>query len=122
MIEILIVDYSPEIRAFMGECVEMMGMRATVAASAGEALRRLASQPVDLVISDLAMPGIDGWGLIDRLRGVHPGVPVVLMSGWDVDRRLARARGAAGWLSKPFGYRAMKEAIRPWVALEEELV
>ncbi len=122
MTQILIVDDNSEIRGIVREFVQLMGLGATVAASGREALHRLEHGSFDLVISDLTIPDLDGWALLDRVHGVSPGLPVVLMSGWEGNSELARERGAAGWISKPFGYSAVEEAIRPWVTNMENRV
>ena len=119
MTQILIVDDNSEIRGIVREFVQLMGFGATVAASGREALNRLAHGSFDLVITDLAIPDLDGWTLLERVHGEQPDLPVVLMSGWGCNSELALARGAAGWISKPFGFRAVEEAIRPWIAQTE---
>ena len=74
------------------------------AADGAEALDVLASQSVDLAVTDLEMPGMDGLELTRRLKGspVHSRLPVVILTtrGGEEDRRRGLAAGADGYITK----------------------
>jgi CheY-like chemotaxis protein len=66
--------------AFM---LEPDGHTVVTASSGEEALARLAAEPFDLVLSDVGMgAGMNGWDLAARVRERHPGLPLVLATGW----------------------------------------
>ena len=78
---ILIVDDDPGTLASLSRAFALEGYEATTAPSAARALERLLAGPVDAILSDVVMPGINGLELLARLREQAPGVPVILMSG-----------------------------------------
>jgi two-component system cell cycle sensor histidine kinase/response regulator CckA len=70
-----------------------------------EALRVALQGPVDLLVTDVRMPVMDGWELSRRLRERWPDLPVLFISGYDVELTHAvgaRRRGAGAFLRKPF--------------------
>ena len=101
---ILIVDDEADIRDLLRLEFEMEGMRVLQAANGREALRTVEREPVDLILSDLRMPGGSGLLMLDALRTRPLGAPkVVLMSGFtDLTQDEAHALGAVTLLSKPF--------------------
>ncbi len=72
------------------------------AGSAEEALAALAGTPCDLVVTDLALPGMDGVGLVRQLRAERPDLPALVLSAHEdeVFVRRAEQAGARGYLSK----------------------
>jgi DNA-binding NtrC family response regulator len=88
------------------------GHRVILASNADEALQRLREGlRVDLVVSDLVMPGeIDGLGLAQAVRAKWPGVPVLLVSGYS-DRASQAQECGFVLLSKPFSPEALNAHI-----------
>lgn len=71
-----------------------------------EALEILDKKPIDLVVTDLFMPVMDGFELIDAMNMRHPDIPVIVMSAFlnsDTEERLA-ALGVVGFLEKPLDF------------------
>jgi len=101
----LAVDDDPALARMLALMLESDGHTVTVALSGEEALRLLATTPVDLVISDLGMgTGMNGWELAEHVRQRFPDLPVVFATGWgsEIDSEEARRRGIAGIISKPY--------------------
>lgn len=100
---ILIVDDDRSVLTLMGEMVAAFGYRPIAVSDGAAALGEIAKDRVDLVISDINMPGISGLELLGRVKEELPGIPVFLMSG---DRgalvMAARTSRVDGILSKPF--------------------
>lgn len=84
------------------------------AADGAEALAVIARHGPDVVLSDVRMPGIDGIELVERCRGEHPGLPVLLLTTFEDGTAVqgALAAGAAGFLLKDTSTDALAEAIR----------
>lgn len=101
--KILVVDDTPITARWVGYVTSRLGFNAVIAFNAGEALRCLAEQPFAAVISDVEMPGMNGFELLQQIRQFHPTMPVILMSAfWDEQRReAAQACAAQGTLQKP---------------------
>ena len=101
---ILVVDDDEPSRHVMAETLSDAGYTVEEAADGYEALEIAARRSPDLVVSDLAMPGIDGIELTRRLHVFARGVPVVLTTGLDETRDVvtaAHAYGAVACLKKP---------------------
>lgn len=103
---ILIVDDSPEVREILVDMLDTSSHRCIVAGDAEEALKQLASTCVDLVLTDMQMPGQSGLDLIERIKSIDDSVPVILITGFpSVDTAVdAMKRGAVDFISKPFDY------------------
>ena len=100
---VLIVDDDDGIRHILASWVRRLGHQALLAASAEQALTLLDSQPVDLALCDVRMPGADGIWLVDRMRERHAGVPVVLASGVrELDSSFTLRAGVVAYVVKPF--------------------
>ncbi|OGV66936.1 MAG: hypothetical protein A3K19_03635 [Lentisphaerae bacterium RIFOXYB12_FULL_65_16] len=79
-----------------------------------DALAALQAWVPDLVLSDLEMPHLHGLRLLQEVRAIAPGIPVVIMSGRSGEEtvRDAMARGAAAFIAKPFSPDSLLAAIR----------
>jgi excisionase family DNA binding protein len=98
---VLIVDDDPGMRAFVRASLEPEGFDVTDAASASEGLAVLEEEPLDLILLDVMMPGMDGWEMLQRVQERHGAIPVIMFSGKvDVASEAAR-RGASDFISKP---------------------
>ena len=85
-----------------------------IAASSAEALARMEEETVDVVLADICMPGMDGFGLLKELRNRRPDVAVVLMSGAGSVRNAVDAvqQGARDFVEKPFSIERMAVTLK----------
>jgi diguanylate cyclase (GGDEF)-like protein len=99
---ILIVDDDLSIRNAMHEFIEMSGYQASVASSAEEALDLLSSNTVEVVITDIILPGMDGLALTDRIKRTQA-IDVIVMTGYSTDYSYEEAisMGASDFVFKP---------------------
>jgi PAS domain S-box-containing protein len=113
---ILVVEDDNSVRASIRKLLARQGYHVLEAPSAEHALTLLGhlSQPVDLVISDMVMPKMSGLELRERLRQGHPGLPVLLMSGYSEEAitRLGRHQDLGPVIEKPFTLHSMLQTIR----------
>ena len=108
---VLVVDDVESVRRLIRRVLEHAGHRVLEARDGVEALACLAENPaVELVLTDLRMPNMDGWELATRLSGRSPRVPVLFMSGFD--EHLASDTVAGPVLPKPFTSERLDELIR----------
>jgi DNA-binding NtrC family response regulator len=100
---ILIVDDDASTLASLARAFRLAGHAATVCDNAARALELVKSQPFDMMLSDVVMPGKDGLSLLEDLRGVGISVPVVMVSGQANIEMAVRATrlGAVDFLEKP---------------------
>lgn len=101
---ILIVDDDESVRKVIARILECEGMQTFQAASGTEALSMLETGSFDLIILDISMEGMDGFAVINRIRGVGLRTPVFVLSGLqgDHEKILALGIGADDYITKPF--------------------
>ncbi len=118
---ILIVDDEKNIREGLAGAVEIDGYRAYVANNGREALRILEMVEVDLVISDLRMPVMDGERLLKWLAASKPGIPAVILTGHGTVESAVRAMhsGAYDFLTKPVNLNHLSLVIKRALANRE---
>lgn len=113
---ILTVDDSASMRALLLHALRGEGFIVEQAVDGQEALEWLASNEVDLVITDINMPRLDGFGLIEQLRETarHADRPILVLTTESSDEKKRRARdaGATGWIVKPFDAEKLAAAVR----------
>ncbi len=111
----LVVDDNDLVRRVIGRMLERLGVDVVPCSSGAEALDVLAAgDPVcDVVLLDLTMPGISGEDVFRRIRRLHSGLPVVLMSGFDEQEVATKlvGRGAAGFLQKPYRFEELRGVL-----------
>jgi CheY-like chemotaxis protein len=117
---VLIVDDAKAIRTVLRRVLESAGCVVTDAADVSTALDLLRNGPVDLVLTDLQMPGRSGVELAQLVVREFPGVKVIAMSGFEDTHlsQLPRELGIAAALTKPMQPDALIRAVR--AALEQE--
>jgi CheY-like chemotaxis protein len=110
---ILVVDDDPPVAEVIAEAVRTQGDEALVCLDATEALQTLETTQVDGVFLDLVMPGMGGLEALARIRGRHPDIPVIILSGHADQERVeqALALGAAEVVQKPAALTVFTEAL-----------
>ena len=111
---ILVVDDTPETLEVLGRTLQGQGYAVLTARSAGEALALMDSNPVDLVVTDFRMPGVDGMDLTRHVRENHRDTEVMMITGYGSIDNAVRAMksGAAEYLAKPFTEEELAAAVR----------
>ena len=110
---VLVVEDDPPLRATYLEVLEGAGYRVASAAHAREALEVLQSEVVDLVVTDLMMPGLRGEELLAQVRATFPEVPVIAVTAFgSIEGAVALTRaGASDYLAKPFRTPALLASV-----------
>lgn len=101
---VLVVDDEPDILLLHRLNLEAAGHRVVLAADGVTALERIAEEPPDVVVLDVMMPVLDGWGVLERLRLDEGAPPVLVVSAKSSPTDIQRARdlGAGDYLAKPY--------------------
>jgi two-component system response regulator FlrC len=115
---VLVVEDDAALREALLDTLRAAGLPALSAPDASGALRLLASEEVALVISDVQMPGANGYELLTSIRCLRPDLPVVLMTAFGtVAQAVAAMReGATDYIVKPFDAQALIEMARRLLA------
>jgi CheY-like chemotaxis protein len=104
-LRLLVVDDEPMMTRAVARMLKPSGHFVSVAVSGEEALRELAEQRFDVVISDVGMgAGMNGWKLAEAVKRRWPSVRFLLSTGWgaSIDSGEARAKGVEAVLAKPY--------------------
>jgi two-component system, cell cycle sensor histidine kinase and response regulator CckA len=113
---ILLVEDEEEVRALARDVLEITGYRVLEALDVADATRLAQTHPgpIDLLITDVMMPGATGPELARRLRTHRPGLRVLCMSGYpeSTDRRIEGEAGWNAWLQKPFTPDGLRRKVR----------
>ena len=113
-LRVLIVDDEPPIRRFLRTALSAQEYRVEEAGDGETALDFLQRNPVDLIVLDLGLPGMDGLEVLRRLRGQGAATPVIILSSRDDEAGKVAALdlGADDYVSKPFGVEELSARIR----------
>ncbi len=103
---ILVADDSPTIRKFVAVALNIQGFAVVAAGDGMEAVEKLPQQKIDLVITDLNMPNLDGFELIKIIRETpeYKDIPIIILSSLSGSAEIERGMkcGANSYLVKPF--------------------
>ncbi|KPL90555.1 GAF domain-containing protein [Herpetosiphon geysericola] len=110
---ILVVDDEPAVRNIVAKVLRHDHHEVTLAGSGEEALRWIDEQAFDLIISDLGMPGMNGWDVLEQARQRRPNIIAILITGWGYqhDADYAAARGVDSVLGKPFEMQTLRSTV-----------
>ncbi len=113
---LLVVEDDPRLREAIVDTLMLKGHEVCEAANGIDALAIVRSQNLDLMLSDINMPGMDGLELLQTVKAEHPWLPVVLMTAYgDVSQAVkAMQRGANDYLMKPFELKELEDLLRPF--------
>jgi len=112
---IMMVDDSPSMRMLLRAALTDLGYAVVEAEDGVSALEKLDDIEPDLLITDINMPRLDGFGLIAQVRGAgRSSLPILVLTTESSDEKKQRARqaGATGWIVKPFNPDKLAAAIR----------
>lgn len=115
---VMIVDDSPSMRAFVRRVIDLSGFEVGAclnAANGAEALALLEQQAVDIILTDINMPEMNGEDFVRRLEEHQQfrAIPVVVISTDATQNRMQRmlALGAKGYVAKPFSPEALRAEL-----------
>jgi CheY-like chemotaxis protein len=118
-VTVFAVDDEATVLDLLVDVLNEMGFETLTAPDGYSALNLLAQAgPVDLLVTDVRMPGMTGWDLAKRVRQQRPGLKVLFITGYAADTPLAQSRLECGMsiLPKPFTMAAFAATIRRLVA------
>ena len=118
MAKVLIIDDDEQVRSTLAEVVETLGYEVRTAANGRLGLEAFSREPFDCVITDLAMPEVDGLGVLRQVKQWKPHTGVFVITGNSTVDLLAASvnMGADAYVTKPFKIRVIDEQLRRLVA------
>lgn len=108
---ILVVDDDPEILAMLRDFLESEGLTVRTASNGAEALETLDELVPSIILLDMRMPVLDGWGFAEQLRARQLTYPIVVMTAAESASRWAEEIGANGYIAKPFDVNELLQTI-----------
>lgn len=120
---VLIVDDEKEVRDSLTAVYKSKGYTVTAKGDAMSALEFLKKQNVDVVVTDLYLPNLNGMELLKRIKKKYPRIKVIMMSAMGTESTFERAKklGAEGFLQKPFALSSAVSILEEGVKREEEI-
>jgi len=119
---ILLIDDSLSIRKFVGRMLESAGYRVDTAVDGEEGLRKASTHSYRLILTDLEMPKLNGYEVIQALRSrpQTQKTPIIVMTtrAGDKHRQMAISIGASSYIAKPVEERALIQEIERWIGRE----
>ena len=115
--DVLVVEDDSALCEALCDTLEIAGYRVMSALNGNEALSRLAKDVFKLVVSDVQMPGMDGFQLLNNMQNQYPATPVLLMTAYGTIPKAVEAMqsGAADYLIKPFEAGTLVEKVTPFI-------
>lgn len=110
---VLLIEDEERVRDTLADMLRLANHEVVVASQGTEGLERFQAEPFDLVITDLAMPGISGWQVAQAVKTLRPEVPVVLVTGLGVElpAEQLRANGVDRVMTKPIRFEEVREVV-----------
>lgn len=116
MVSVLVIDDDPALCQVVSKTLDRAGYETQMVHDGLKAIRMIEKIPVDIVVTDLFMPGTDGLEVIAMLRKVAPSTNIVVMSGYDSNGEIdylkaAKIFGATSIIRKPFRQVELLDAV-----------
>lgn len=123
MKRILIIEDEREIAELERDYLEVNGFQCEIVSTGTEGLQKATSEPFDLIILDLMLPGIDGFALCNEIRKVKD-IPILMVTARNDDIDLIRGfdRGADDYIKKPFNPNELVARVKAHIARYDRLV
>ena len=112
---ILVVDDDEAIRTLLQEELEEEGYKVLIATNARDALKMVAAEPLDLVILDIRMPGMDGLEALPRILGIKEGLPVIMNTAYSQYQESFMSWAADAYVVKSSDLTELKEKVKELV-------
>jgi DNA-binding NtrC family response regulator len=113
-LRVMVVDDEPIVGKRLGPALEKMGCQIESFVDPAAALARLAQAEFDVVVTDIRMDEVDGIGVLERVRQLHPRTKVIMITGYAMMSlaRQAMDKGAFDFIAKPFTPEALRAVVQ----------
>jgi len=120
-INVLVVDDDRDVLSTLSEILAELRLNPVTAGDGVEALEKIRTRKIDLIITDLMMPNLDGFELINRTRQLNTNIPIAVISGHGEVKNVVSAlsRGAFNFITKPFTIKEIEQVVKRGLRLRE---
>ena len=118
---VLVVDDDEDVRNTLSAILKELRLTPVAVSDGVEGMKVINSQKIDLIITDLKMPKMDGFEFIQNARQVNANIPIAVISGFAEGKNVVEAlsRGAYNFITKPFTIREIENVIKRGLRLRE---
>ena len=118
---VLVVDDDEDVRNTLFAILKELRLTPVAVSDGVEGMKVINSQKIDLIITDLKMPKMDGFEFIQNARQVNANIPIAVISGFAEGKNVVEAlsRGAYNFITKPFTIREIENVIKRGLRLRE---
>ncbi len=120
-INVLVVDDDSNVLSTLSEILSELRISPLTAADGAEAIEKIKTCKIDLIITDLMMPNMDGFELINKTRQINANIPIAVISGHGDVKNVVNAlnRGAFNFVTKPFTIKEIENVLKKGLRLRE---
>jgi DNA-binding response OmpR family regulator len=120
-INVLVVDDDRDVLSTLSEILSELRLNPVTAADGAEAIEKIKTRKIDLIITDLMMPNVDGLELIQKTRQLNVNIPIAVISGHGEVKNVVNAlsRGAYNFITKPFTIKEIENVVKRGLRLRE---
>ncbi|MBU1863469.1 MAG: response regulator [Candidatus Omnitrophica bacterium] len=114
--KVLVIDDDKKLAANIRNYLEMKGYEVHSAFSGIEGFKAVKTYVPDVVVTDVMMPGLDGYSMIKQLRKENKNIPFIVLTGKERLKELIEVEGVDAFMSKPFDMKKLEENVRKALA------
>jgi len=120
----MIIEDDEAMRSLLEDFFEEEGFETDSASNGADALRILSKDHLDLIVTDIRMPGLTGLDILPGLRRLKPETPIIVMTAFGSEevRRRSLERGATTYLEKPIHLSQLRTLIHEMISEKEKRV
>lgn len=120
-INVLVVDDDRDVLSTLAEILSELRLNPVTAADGVEAIEKVKTRQIDLIITDLMMPNLNGFELIEKTRQLNANIPIAVISGHGEVTNVVNAlsHGAYNFITKPFTIKEIENIVKRGLRLRE---
>jgi len=121
--KILVIEDDEEVREILSEILLQAGHEVEVATEGTQGVEMFSKKAYDMVVTDLGMPGISGWEVAEKVKGINGKIPVAVITGWNIqlDGSEMKRKGIDLIINKPFEINQVLGFIQEGLLLGDQL-
>ncbi len=121
---ILVIEDEEEVRNLLADILTEGGHQVITACDGNQGIQMFKENEVDMVFSDLGMPGISGWQVAETIKGINKQVPVGIITGWNVDieQKELTEKGVDFFAFKPFSVQQVLKLVQDGLELKKKIL